>query len=166
MDQHRPNPLPISLEQQKLLASAVRIKILHVLSDTPHTAKQVADLIGETPGNVHYHMQRLFNGELIELDHTHEVGGIIEKYYKSIGTRFKHQPTEGKWNIFSQLTLTPMEIEQLLSELEHVLYRFEQTTARANGEGATEIVVKLSLEKIPHENTDSGGTRHGNRIDV
>ncbi|WP_067729835.1 ArsR/SmtB family transcription factor [Oceanobacillus damuensis] len=76
-------PLKISIEQSKLLGNALRIKIISLLLNKPRTAKQVSDQLGNSPGNVHYHIKKLYEGGLIELVETKEVGGIIEKYYKA-----------------------------------------------------------------------------------
>lgn len=76
-------PLQISIQQSKLLGNALRIKIISLLLDKPKTAKQVADFLGKSPGSVHYHILKLYNGGLIELVETKEAGGIIEKYYKA-----------------------------------------------------------------------------------
>lgn len=83
MDKNEQLPLQISVEQSKLLGNALRIKIITTLLETPKTAKQVADQLGNSPGSVHYHIQKLYEGGLIELVETKEVGGIIEKYYKA-----------------------------------------------------------------------------------
>ncbi|QOY38242.1 ArsR/SmtB family transcription factor [Anaerobacillus isosaccharinicus] len=76
-------PLNVSVEQAKLLGNALRIKIISKLLDEPRTAKQVADLLGESGGNVHYHMKKLYEGDLIELVEEKQFGGVMEKYYKS-----------------------------------------------------------------------------------
>ncbi|MFC0561505.1 ArsR/SmtB family transcription factor [Halalkalibacter alkalisediminis] len=76
-------PLNVSVKQAKLLGNSLRIKIISQLLDEPRTAKQVADLLGKSGGNVHYHMKKLFEGGLIELVEEKQFGGVIEKYYKS-----------------------------------------------------------------------------------
>ncbi|WP_211747497.1 helix-turn-helix domain-containing protein [Paenibacillus sp. Marseille-Q4541] len=75
--------LNISIEQSKLLSSALRVKIIKYLLDTPKTSKQVADLLGESGGNVHYHIKKLYDGGLIEMVEEKKNGGVIEKYYQS-----------------------------------------------------------------------------------
>ena len=75
--------LNISSEQAKLIGNALRVKILSTIIDTPRTTKQVADLLGNSPGSVHYHIKLLHEGGLIEQVKTKESGGIIEKYYQS-----------------------------------------------------------------------------------
>src|SRR5690625_4054562 len=80
--------LPISVEQSKLLGNTLRVKIIGVLLETPKTSKQVATHIGESPGNVHYHIQKLYQGKLIELVEEKRVGGVVEKYYQATASTF------------------------------------------------------------------------------
>lgn len=77
------NSMDISIAQAKLLANSLRAKIIYQLHETPLTAKQVADKLGESGGNVHYHIKKLHEGELLDLVEERKVGGVIEKYYKS-----------------------------------------------------------------------------------
>ncbi|MFF3923065.1 helix-turn-helix domain-containing protein [Paenibacillus lactis] len=82
-NQNQQGMFDITVEQAKLLGSSQRVKIIGSLTDTPKTAKQVADELGESPGSIHYHIQKLYDGGLIDLVETRTVGGIVEKYYKS-----------------------------------------------------------------------------------
>lgn len=87
-------PLNISIEQAKLLGNALRVKIISQLIDKPKTAKQVADLLGHSGGNVHYHIKKLYEGGLLELVEEKQVGGVVEKYYKSKGKWFNSDGQE------------------------------------------------------------------------
>jgi DNA-binding transcriptional ArsR family regulator len=87
-------PLNVSIEQAKLLGSALRIKIISQLAEKPRTAKQVADLIGHSGGNVHYHIKKLYEGGLLELVEEKQFGGVIEKYYKSKSKWFNSDDLE------------------------------------------------------------------------
>lgn len=135
--------LPITLEQQKLISSAIRIKILHLLAEAPRTAKQVADVIGETPGNVHYHVQKLVSGKLIDLVETREVGGIVEKYYQSKGTRFRladaDSQTVAQPLLRSRMVLTEEQVKQVFAELEQVFHKWERNTAASQEPNASEV---------------------------
>ena len=89
--------LTISAEQQKLISNATRIQILHLLKDEALTAKQVATKLNKSTGSVHYHVQILYDGGLLELVDTKEKRGIIEKYYKAKSAHFyiEESGTEG-----------------------------------------------------------------------
>ncbi len=57
-------------------------KFFTFLKDEALTAKQVATKLNKSAGSVHYHVQILYDGGLLELVDTKEKRGIIEKYYK------------------------------------------------------------------------------------
>lgn len=142
------NPLSISLEQRKLLASAVRVKILQAVRETPRTVKQLSDFLGETPGNVHYHIQRLVEGKLLELVETRIVNGIAEKYYKSHATIFKI-PESSRPGVETQLMLTAGDVEELKLELAELLERWERKTAfREKSDDVTEMLVNVDFIAI------------------
>nr|EJQ77547.1 hypothetical protein IGC_03846 [Bacillus cereus HuA4-10] len=127
--------LTISAEQQKLISNATRIQILHLLKDETLTAKQVSTKLNKSAGSVHYHIQILFDGGLLELVDTKEKRGIIEKYYKAKSAHFyiEEAGTEGTntgSHIVSHLFLTPEELQQLTWEISQVLLRWESKTAR------------------------------------
>jgi DNA-binding transcriptional ArsR family regulator len=140
-----------------LLANALRIKILHVLADTPRTAKQVADLLGESPGNIHYHIKQLYNGGLVEHVETRESHGILEKYYKAKSTRLRFDGDPMHTVVYSRLMLSDTEAEQLIEELTDVIHRWEQSTARRSSEGAEEREIRIILERAGNGCEDSGG---------
>lgn len=81
--------MDINLEQQKLISSPLRVKIIYLLDERPMTAKQVADEFGRTAGSVHYHIQQLLKGGFLEIEEMKENKGIIEKYYRSKATQFR-----------------------------------------------------------------------------
>ena len=70
--------LTISAEQQKLISNATRIQILHLLKDEALTAKQVATKLNKSTGSVHYHVQILYDGGLLELVDTKENEGLLK----------------------------------------------------------------------------------------
>lgn len=143
------HPFSISIEQRKLLASAVRVKILHAVKDTPRTVKQLSDLLGETPGNVHYHIQRLVEGKLLELVETKIVNGIAEKYYKSHATIFKIAAESNRPGVETQLLLTKNDVEKLKLELAELLERWERQTAfREKSDELSEMLVNVDIIEI------------------
>lgn len=108
----------INIEQAKLLSSALRIKIISELVKKPKTAKQVADDLGQSAGNIHYHIKKLYEGGILELVEEKQVRGLTEKYYQS----------KSKW--FN--TDYPGIIDPLLSD-------------NFKGEQSTAISIRLNL---------------------
>lgn len=148
MDQQK--SVLITQKQFDLLSNALRSRIMYVLKDRVLTAKQVAEQLGESPGNVHYHIQKLFKGGLIDLVDTKEVSGILEKYYQSVGDRFElNTPTnevrvEGKTRsrVFANFRVDETKLKAFIEELSVLLSKWEQQPGPSNG---FEVVFDSSL---------------------
>ncbi|NGZ77605.1 winged helix-turn-helix transcriptional regulator [Saccharibacillus sp. VR-M41] len=152
--------LVIDEKQNKLLQNALRIKIMHALARQPMTSKQVADLLRKTPGNVHYHIQRLYEGGLLELADTRSVSGIVEKYYTAAASQF-HFPGSAEGSDWEQdddswtggspfseyhatrLDLSEEEAVRFSDELKALLEKWEQHT-----EGGREYGVSVRIGRI------------------
>ncbi|MBA9085331.1 DNA-binding transcriptional ArsR family regulator [Fontibacillus solani] len=135
------NLMQITREQAKLLESALRIKILNTLSEESRTSKQVADLLNKTPGNIHYHIQKLYDGGLLELVKTHAVGGVTEKYYRAKSTTFK-QPDLPQFlftrdtpmfDISTRLLLSEDQLEQFKHDFIALINKWEAMNTDTNG---------------------------------
>lgn len=125
-----PKP-PLTDDQYLLVAHPLRIRILHALANSELTAAQVADTLGETRGNVHYHIQKLHQGGLLELTRTEPHGGILERYYHAPTTRFRspedsNRSGDGALTVKTWLERTPSEAETLLQTLEALLGAWER----------------------------------------
>lgn len=158
MDGRKHTPMPINAEQSKLLESALRIKILNVLADEPHTAKQVADLLGKTPGNVHYHIQKLYDGGLLDLVSTQTVGGVLEKYYRSKTTFFQPEHFTGfhylegmpQFRVATRLLLSPEQSQEFIDELDALVRKWEAK----NTDGA-EYGVLFTMGRVQDSDSSS-----------
>ncbi len=78
-------------EEFKVFADPYRMEIIDIYidRDTPLTVKMVADILGEVPAKVHYHVQKLLKIGVLVLDHIEIINGINAKYYKLTKTSFK-----------------------------------------------------------------------------
>lgn len=148
MDKHA--PMSITPDQLELLSSSIRVRIMYVLKDTSMTSKQVAEHLKESPGNVHYHMQKLYKGGLLELVETKESSGILEKYYRSVADRFQITdltdhigiPGQTRSRMFSYFNLTERELQMFMDELMELLTKWENRTSTI---GASEVVFDASI---------------------
>jgi DNA-binding transcriptional ArsR family regulator len=77
-----------SLEQVKVLADPLRIRILESLM-IERTTKQVADLLGERPTKLYHHVDALERVGLIRPTRTRQNRGTIEKYYQAVARSFR-----------------------------------------------------------------------------
>lgn len=76
------------------LAHPLRQRALALLA-TPHTNKQLATLLGESPARLHFHVRELARAGLIELVEARPKGGVIEKYYRAVAGSFRLAPSLG-----------------------------------------------------------------------
>jgi len=80
------------LEQVKVLADPLRIRLLEALCDGERTTKQVADALGERPTKLYHHVEALERVGLIRLTRTRRNRGTLEKYFVAVARRFKTDP--------------------------------------------------------------------------
>jgi DNA-binding transcriptional ArsR family regulator len=77
-----------NLEQIKVLAHPLRMRLLEAFSHTPVTTKQVAQQLGEQPTKLYHHVNALERVGLIKLVKTLKKRGTTEKYYQTIADHF------------------------------------------------------------------------------
>ncbi|MED4017526.1 helix-turn-helix domain-containing protein [Sutcliffiella cohnii] len=152
------NSLNVSVEQAKLLGNALRIKIIGQLLDKPKTSKQVANLLGETGGNVHYHMKKLYEGGLIELVEERKFGGVTEKYYKSKAKWFNsvgdtpvdpvlrdNYLSKDSTTLSLRLNLTPQQQEEIKEEFKQFLENWVMKTSVSDGAQTEEYSIGVKI---------------------
>ncbi len=73
-----------TLKEIRAFQDPYRQQIIKVYerSNKPMTAKQVADMLGEPPSKVHYHVKVLEKFSFLSLDHTETINGIVARYMK------------------------------------------------------------------------------------
>ncbi len=77
-------------EEFKVFADPYRMSIIDVYVEQakPLTVKQVADILGEVPAKVHYHIKKMISIDILELDHIEVINGINAKYYHLVYDSF------------------------------------------------------------------------------
>jgi DNA-binding transcriptional ArsR family regulator len=77
------------LDQVRVLADPLRIRILEELCTEERTTKQVAQRLGEKPTKLYHHVDALERVGLIRLARTRPNRGTIEKYYLAVAQQFR-----------------------------------------------------------------------------
>ncbi len=77
------------LDQVKVLADPLRLKILEALCEEARTTKQVAEVLEEKPTKLYHHIEALERTGLIRLEETRQKRGTLEKYYRTIAHSFR-----------------------------------------------------------------------------
>lgn len=82
-----------SLDQARILADALRVRILEAYGREARTTKQLAEILGEKPSKLYHHVDALEKVELIRLEKTRQNRGTLEKYYRPVADVFKADPS-------------------------------------------------------------------------
>ena len=95
-------------EEIKIFSDPYRMRIInaYIKAGQPMTVKGVADLMGEVPAKVHYHVKKLISIEILALDHTQLINGITAKYYRLTTDSFRvaYQNTSDQKALFDSTT--------------------------------------------------------------
>jgi len=76
-----------SLEQVRILAQPLRLKLLEHFAHCPMTTRQVAAKMGVPATRLYHHVNALERVGLIRLKETRPVRGTIEKYYEAVARK-------------------------------------------------------------------------------
>ena len=80
------------LDQIRVLADPLRVRLLVAFAVDPKTTKQVAEELGEKPTKLYHHVDALEKIGLIRLVRTRRNRGTLEKYYQAVARRFEASP--------------------------------------------------------------------------
>jgi DNA-binding transcriptional ArsR family regulator len=146
------------LDQVKVLADPLRIRILEQLCTEERTTKQVAKILGEKPTKLYHHVDALARVGLIRLTRTRQNRGTIEKYYMAVARQFR-----GDSRMFSAADLGSVEggdaLQAMISTVfERTSDEMRELIAQGRGKEGIEEQGVLSYLEIQ---TDR---KHGRRI--
>lgn len=73
-----------TLEEVRAYSDPYRLRILNEFYryGEPATSKNIADIMGEVPSKVYYHVKKMEKYGILVMTHTKEINGIIAKYYE------------------------------------------------------------------------------------
>ena len=80
------------LEQVRVLAHPLRLRLLEAFATAPRTTRQVATLLGVHPTRLYHHVNALERVGLVRLRETRPVRGTVEKYFEAVGRRLAVEP--------------------------------------------------------------------------
>ena len=88
-------------KELEIFSNPFRLNIINVYRDykEPLTVKGCADILHEFPSKVHYHVKKLLDINVLELDHIEVINGINAKYYKLTSTKFSVQIQKDTVNV-------------------------------------------------------------------
>lgn len=73
-----------TLEEIRAYSDPYRLMILNEFYKygKPATSKDIADIMGEVPANVYYHVKKMEKYGILVLAYTKQINGIVAKYYE------------------------------------------------------------------------------------
>jgi len=80
------------LDQVRLLAHPLRLRLFEAFAVAPRTTHQVAKELGVQPTRLYHHVNALARVGLLRLRETRQVRGATEKYYESAGRMLSVEP--------------------------------------------------------------------------
>lgn len=111
-------------EELKIFSDPYRMKIInaYIKAGKPLTVKGVADLMGEVPAKVHYHVKKLISIDILQLDHTEVINGITAKYYSLTTENFSvaYENTPSQPGLFDSTTNMLISV---IDEFKEDIYR-------------------------------------------
>lgn len=129
-------------EEIKIFSDPYRMKIInaYIKAGEPLTVKGVADLMGEVPAKVHYHVKKLISIDILKLDHTEVINGITAKYYALTTESFRvaYQNTSNQKALFDSTTNMMLSVvdefkQDIVNHAEFVRGHGEDKSHQNNG---------------------------------
>jgi len=140
-----------SLEQAKLLTDPFKAKLLERFAGNPATTKQVADLMGEKAPRLYRHVDALFEAGLLELVQEKPKRGTVERYFRTIASRFEVDPhlfstSPGENN--ESVDMMRSLFRETEADLLHLLELPEESFAES---AAQPLVMRVAISGNKHE---------------
>jgi len=77
------------LEQVRLLADPLKLKLIQAFAERPRTVREAATELGENLTRLYRHVDALLEAGLIEITHEEKKRGTVERTFRSIARRFE-----------------------------------------------------------------------------
>jgi hypothetical protein len=140
-----------SLPHAKLLTDPFKLQLLERFGGKPVTTKQVADDMGEKAPRLYRHVDAMVDAGFLELVEEKQKRGTVERYYKTVASRFEVDP-----NLFSPSSDHSDEafgmVRSLLRETESDLHHISALDQDDLPKGAEDpIVMRFSIQASKDE---------------
>ncbi len=139
-------------EELKVFNDPYRMKIIREFqrSETPLTVKGCADILGEVPAKVHYHVQKMLKVNFLELDHVEVVNGINAKYYKLPHKQFTISLKEDESDILKRMPQIHSILHNMLEDFKESFMKSSALAVESQKED-TSYIVANQLELTEEE---------------
>ncbi len=139
------------LEQARLLSDPFKLKLLEQFAAGPATTKQVADELGEKAPRLYRHVDALVDEGLLELVEERPKRGTVERYFRTIASRFEVDPELFTTGSAAEDDAFDM-IRSVLRETESELVRLFEHQAEQGEDGEQAgIFMRMAIKGTPEE---------------
>jgi DNA-binding transcriptional ArsR family regulator len=119
-----------SIQQFKAISDPIRSRILGIIQNQPATAKQIADLLGASPGAIGHHLHVLEAAGLAQVVARRMIRGIVANYYTRTARIFDFDlPREVTGDTSMNLEI----MRTALNELSEAEVNIDEDTYRYDG---------------------------------
>ncbi len=148
-------------EEIKIFSDPYRMRIInaYIKAGDPMTVKGVADMMGEVPAKVHYHVKKLISIDILVLDHTKLINGITAKYYILTTDSFRvaYQNTSDQKALFDSTTNMILSVvdefkKDIANNADYIKGNKSEDPEAKNGFFTKET---LYLSKLDYENFEA-----------
>lgn len=77
------------LEQVRLLADPLKLKLVRAFAEQPRTTKQAAEVLGQSITKLYRHVDALHDAGLLEVVEEKQKRGTIERTFRAVAERFE-----------------------------------------------------------------------------
>jgi DNA-binding transcriptional ArsR family regulator len=131
-----------SLEQVRILAHPLRLRLLENFAQSAQTTRQVAEKLGVPATRLYHHVNALEAVGLIRLKETRPVRGTIEKYYEAVAKKMIVGP-----GVFGE---SPGGLSEVLATvLDEARRDLETALAREQAENLQPLALRAILHGTP-----------------
>jgi len=146
------------LETLRTISDPLRAQILELLTQAPHTVKEVGDRLGLAPGKLYYHFSQLEKVGVIKVVETRMQANLVEKIYQAAASMLSidkdllnFASTTGQENIVT-LAVSALDLtrEDLLRSLQVRATELEQGATRQ----PRRAIIQRALSRISDERAE------------
>ncbi len=139
----------MSQETIDLILHPVRMRILMALSGAQMTARDLAERLPDIPqATLYRQLNRLYEGNLLEVVEERPVRGTVEKVYTASGTFHLSQDAIAGIGKDEHLRYFMAFVTTLLDDFSRYLQRSETVDYLADGVGYQKVILELSDEEF------------------
>lgn len=150
-------PMIISIEQQKVISTPLRSRIIAMLYEKPMTSKQVATTLNKNPGTIYYHIQQLLKHGILDLENEQPNKGVIEKYYKSKANSFRLEKSQND-NIRQgdiSIYLSDELLDDFENDLRDLIYKYGHLSFKERRvKEQSSYSINYGIKKVVEENEE------------